>query len=150
MLGKILNKIAVKISMQKYVHLGIPAIIQNDKGEILLGKRSMHVSCYPLVWGLPGGLVEKGETIEEAIKREVKEEIDVEVKVIRFGKPFMSFPNEKCPFQSINIPVYCKIINGKPKPKSETSECKWFNPKKMRNMKLAYEHKKLLKQEKLI
>ena len=59
-----------KIGHMRILLPGCNAIIQNSKGQILLQQRA-----YPRgKWGLPGGLMELGESTEETIHREVKEE----------------------------------------------------------------------------
>lgn len=143
-------KILAQILKNKYIMAGAPAIIRNQKGEILLGKRDEHAPCYPSMWGLPGGMINYGESLEGAIKREVKEELGVEIRIIKYGKPCMHFPTKKCPLQTLDAPVYCKIKKGKPKPKDETTEVRWFSPKEIKNMELAYAHKKILQQEGMI
>jgi len=62
-----------KLVKQKYVYVGVPVIIHNSKGEILLGKRNMNMPTYPGFWGLPGGMPEYGEKIENTAIREKKE-----------------------------------------------------------------------------
>lgn len=47
------------------------------QGRLLLGKRSAHRTAYPGVWDLPGGHVEAGETAEQALVRELGEELGV-------------------------------------------------------------------------
>ncbi|MBR5599077.1 MAG: (deoxy)nucleoside triphosphate pyrophosphohydrolase [Alphaproteobacteria bacterium] len=59
------------------------AIIVNDRQEILIGQRPEGKDLAGL-WEFPGGKCEKGETIEECIKREIKEELDVDVEVHEF------------------------------------------------------------------
>lgn len=145
-----IHHFAANLIKTKLVIVGVPAIIQNSKGEILLGKRSKDMKFYPDTWGLPGGIAEYGETQEQTIKRELKEEMGIETKVIKHGKPFNQLPVKECRFHSLNIPIYCKITSGIPKPKDETSEVKWFPLKEIKNMKLAYQHKEILKQEGLI
>ncbi|HNQ84655.1 MAG TPA: NUDIX domain-containing protein [Deltaproteobacteria bacterium] len=53
---------------------GVRALIINDFGEVLLQRRS-DTGC----WGLPGGAVELGETVLEALRREVHEETSLRV-----------------------------------------------------------------------
>lgn len=55
------------------------AIIQNEKGEILFLLRSSSSSFEPNTWGLPGGKVDPGETVEQGLIREVQEETGMTV-----------------------------------------------------------------------
>lgn len=141
-------KYAIRFFVGKKILSGVPAIIMNQKGEILLEKRSKKMWYYPDMWGLPGGLIEYGETIEQAIKRELREELGVDSQIIKYGRPVMQLP-EKKQNQYINTPVFCKII-GTPKPLDETSEIRWFKPSEIKNMKLAYNHIEILKNEGII
>ena len=52
-------------------------LIKNDK--ILLPKRSSVLSKYPKFYEFPGGKVEKGETLKTALKRELNEELSIDV-----------------------------------------------------------------------
>lgn len=56
-------------------------IILNKKGEVLLLKAS-DVTRISGKWSLPGGHINYKETIEEALKREVKEEANIEIKIL--------------------------------------------------------------------
>ncbi|HEU4781893.1 MAG TPA: NUDIX domain-containing protein [Ktedonobacterales bacterium] len=53
------------------------------QGRLLLGKRSARRTAYPGVWDLPGGHVEAGETVEQALVRELREELSVTPTVWR-------------------------------------------------------------------
>jgi 8-oxo-dGTP diphosphatase len=87
-------------------------ILENDNGEFLLALRD-NKSCIPFPnhWALIGGHVEEGETPEEALIREVKEELDIEIRDYKFYKEFLclegdAYENIKYIYTAkINIPV---------------------------------------------
>lgn len=58
----------------------VGALIVNSEGKILLAKSHKWFDKYTL----PGGHIEVGETMEEALKREVKEEVGLDVEVVEF------------------------------------------------------------------
>jgi 8-oxo-dGTP diphosphatase len=64
-------------------------ILQNDNGDFLLALRD-NKPCIPFPdhWDLIGGHVEDGETPEEALEREVKEELNIELKNYSFYKKY--------------------------------------------------------------
>ena len=68
------------MEQEKYALPVVGALIVNPENKILLVKFDEKDSCY----GLPGGKIRWGETIEDAVKREVKEEVglDVEFKTV--------------------------------------------------------------------
>lgn len=66
-----------------YIGVGCGAIVVNDNNEVLLVKRSLESRTEPGEWSRPGGEVERGETIEKAVEREVFEETGVRVQVVR-------------------------------------------------------------------
>ena len=57
----------------------VAAIIRNNEGKILIAQRNLKKSQGGL-WEFPGGKIEPGETQEQAIVREIKEEIDMDIK----------------------------------------------------------------------
>ncbi|MBK7711470.1 MAG: NUDIX domain-containing protein [Bacteroidales bacterium] len=87
-------------------------ILENDKGEFLLALRDNKPSIpFPNHWDLIGGHVEEGETPEEALIREVKEELDIDIREYTFYKKFEcltgdAYDNIKYIYTGkINIPI---------------------------------------------
>lgn len=56
----------------------VVAIIVDDSGRLLVGQRLPH-KTYPYKWEFPGGKVESGETLDEALRRELREELSIDV-----------------------------------------------------------------------
>ncbi|HEX2969831.1 MAG TPA: NUDIX domain-containing protein [Bacteroidales bacterium] len=87
-------------------------IFENDRGEILLYLRDNKPGIpFPDHWDLIGGHVEEGETPEEALVREVREEIGIDLKEYTFFRTYETidgdaYPNIKYIYSGkINIPV---------------------------------------------
>jgi 8-oxo-dGTP diphosphatase len=76
---------------------GVSAAIVKD-GKVLVVRRSVDDDFLAGYYEMPGGGIDKGENHEQAVKREIQEELSLNVKVL---KPFHQFsyqpgPNTKC------------------------------------------------------
>ncbi|HPT20617.1 MAG TPA: NUDIX domain-containing protein [Bacteroidales bacterium] len=87
-------------------------IFENDKGEILLYLRDNKPDIpFPDYWDLIGGHLEEGETPEEALVREVKEELNIDLVEYTFYKRYEcltgdAYPNIKYVYSGhINLPI---------------------------------------------
>ncbi len=87
-------------------------ILENDKGEFLLALRDDKSWIpFPNHWDLIGGHVEDGETPEEALVREVKEELGIDIKDYSFYRKYEcltgdAYENTKYIYSGkINIPI---------------------------------------------
>ncbi|PPA72508.1 NUDIX hydrolase [Jeotgalibacillus proteolyticus] len=91
--------------------VGVTVVVFNHSGNILLQKRMDGM------WGLPGGLIELGESTEDAGRREVKEETGVEIGRLNLigvlsGKEyFVELPN-KDQFYAVTVVYYSREILG--------------------------------------
>ena len=65
---------------RRYPEPTVGALILNSSGQILLAKSNKWKNRFTL----PGGHVELGEIVEEALKREIREEVGLEIEPIRF------------------------------------------------------------------
>ena len=110
-----------------FIGVGGGAIIVNDKNEVLLILHSKNSRSAPSCWSRPGGAVEFGESIKHAIKREIMEEIGVEIKLIDFLQLNENI-DKKNGFHWLAISYSAKIISGVPKvmEPNKHDAIKWF------------------------
>lgn len=73
-------------------------------------------------WSLPGGVVEYGESVDQAAVREVKEETSLDIRVKRVVGLY-SKPDDN----SLAITFECEIIGGFLAPNNEVSDCQYFH-----------------------
>ena len=110
----------------------VAAVIQNEEGKILIAQRNLKNSQGGL-WEFPGGKIEPNETKEEAIIREIKEEMDIDIEAKKFiGQKVFNYPDK-----DINlIAIECKQIKGDIK-LNEHEDIKWVNKNELRNFNFA-------------
>ena len=110
----------------------VAAVIQNEEGKILIAQRNLKKSQGGL-WEFPGGKIEPNETKEEAIIREIKEEMDIDIE----SKKFIAQKVFNYPDKDINlIAIECKQIKGDIK-LNEHEDIKWVNKNELRNFNFA-------------
>lgn len=98
------------------------AIIEQDN-LVLCALRSERMSL-PGKWEFPGGKLEVNELPEEALIREIKEELNVEIKIIE-ALPFAE--HSYIPEKTIRlIPFRCNILSDNSPRATEHSELRWM------------------------
>ena len=104
-------------------HYDVSAGIIWRDGRILIAQRRPEGLLGGL-WEFPGGKKESGETLEECLMREIREELDIEIAVEQF---FMRIKHAYSHFRITLHTFHCTYIQGDPK----TLECaafKWLEP----------------------
>ena len=111
---------------------GVSAIILTAEG-LLLQRRSDNG-----LWGLPGGSVEPGESVSEAVVREVREETGLEVTPLRLvGVYSLPANGQVVTYPDGNVIHYvsssfeCRIVGGTLAPNHESLELGWFDPERL-------------------
>ena len=75
-------------------------LIKNNK--ILLPKRSANLKKMPNMYEFPGGKIEKGETLKEGLKRELQEELSIDVDI----EDIIEFPKNVLETENFILTVY--------------------------------------------
>lgn len=81
-------------------------IVQDDK---ILACQKRDSGDHALEWEFPGGKIEKGETAEECILREIREELNVKVQVVRVLNAIQYDYSRK---SICLLPFMCEIVEG--------------------------------------
>jgi len=106
----------------------VSAIIKNGD-KLLFGRKKENVSPYPNTWHLVGGGIEESEPLEESIKREIREEASIEVKIkeaVGFDDDFES--NKDGEMTHYIFLVYdAEYVSGELKADDDIVALKWFS-----------------------
>lgn len=81
------------------------------------------------LWGIPGGVVEVGETLEQAVEREVLEETGIRVKPIELITIFDSVNKDelgRVQFHYILFEYLCEYISGEVKAGDDAPDARWI------------------------
>lgn len=138
-----------QVHTQKLLHRTISISVFNDKGEILLHKRSMNKDNNPGFWGnASGGHVVKGEDYDQAAHKEINEELNINPKLILIKKMFINDP-----VHNTMTSLYKAYSNGPFEfNKEEIDEIKFFSIDKLDQIKdkLSESAKIVLREQGLI
>lgn len=98
----------------------VAAAVIIENGKVLIAQRAPEDNL-PLKWEFPGGKVEKGETPEECLVREIKEELDLDVAVTGH------FMNSICEYETckIELMAYFAEITGGSLGLNVHNDAKW-------------------------
>jgi 8-oxo-dGTP pyrophosphatase MutT (NUDIX family) len=119
----------------------VSAIIVNPAGKVLLQLRDNfpHLLC-PNQWTIPGGVVEEGETPEQAMLRELKEEMELEIPV-RYWKVFEAWRGDA---DEINVTQHLFLAEldrpAEDIPLHEGQRLQYFGPGELAGLTIAFGH----------
>ena len=101
----------------------VAAIIQDEHGDFLCAKRDEWKSL-PGKWEFPGGKANPDEERAEALIREIKEELSVDIKVVReFDRTITGEIELVC--------FVCDLVSEKPTSSTDHSELRWVSEREL-------------------
>jgi 8-oxo-dGTP diphosphatase len=112
-----------------YIGVGVGALIADEAGRVFLARRGPHSRNERGLWEFPGGSVEFGERLADALRREIREEFDVEIQV----GDLLDVADHILPEEDqhwVSPTFLCRITSGEPRILEPTkcSEIGWFDP----------------------
>jgi len=108
----------------------VSAFIVNKKGQILLVKRAIEPQKG--MWDTPGGFLENAEDPIKGLKREMKEELGITLKKIKYLNIYIDYYYHRgYDMATLNILYKTEIASGKLKPMDDVAEYKWFSKKEI-------------------
>jgi 8-oxo-dGTP diphosphatase len=117
--------------------LGVGAVVVRD-GQVLLIERGQE----PLKghWTLPGGLVEAGEHLECAVRREMLEETGLEVRPIERTAVFEHITPDvegRTEYHYVIVDYLCEVTGGTLHPASDVTDARWVPLEHLEGVQLA-------------
>lgn len=103
--------------------VSVAGLVTNEEGKILL------VNSPWRGWEYPGGLIEPGETFEDALHREIREEAGVEVEILSFVGICKNVEKN-----IVNIDFTCRYVSGELTTSEESTEVVWATPEEAMEM----------------
>lgn len=106
----------------------VGAVILNDRGQAFVQKRSLTRRLWPGCWDIAGGHVEDGETLEEALRREIREETGWELT--RIGEIIDFYDGETTEGKVYEIDFLVEVAGDLEHPQlewSKNSEFRWIS-----------------------
>lgn len=117
--------------IKKTVHV-VAAIIENEQKEIFCALRGPQMTL-PNYWEFPGGKIEESETKQEALKREITEELNCGIEV------FDQVEDTTYEYEKVIVRLetfMAKILSGSPR-LSEHAEMKWVSRENLETLNWA-------------
>lgn len=130
-----LEYVTTKLSGGPFVTVDV--IIELPDGIVIIQR-----SNPPFGWALPGGFVDYGESLEDAVKREAKEETNLDLTEIKQFHTY-SGPDRDPRFHTIGT-VFIAKAKGKPKAGDDAVGLKIIKLSEVDKLDFAFDHKKIL------
>ncbi|MCB1035277.1 MAG: nucleoside triphosphatase NudI [Acidobacteria bacterium] len=117
-------------------------VLRNAQDEILLCRMAPDRGVFPGQWGLPGGGMERGERMDEALRREIREELGIEITEIqpllfKDGLHHKTFPDgSRRPIYMVFLLFHARAVSSELSLNDEFSDHAWARESDLRTYDL--------------
>lgn len=102
---------------------GLPRHVVGVAGVVIDGERALSVlRRSPARWELPGGALEAGEQVVDALRREVREETGLGVEPVRLSGIYQNMS-----LGPVALVFWCRRVDGSERLSDETSDWRWIS-----------------------
>jgi len=127
--------------------IGVAAVIWNDRQEVLLIRRTKEPRKGQ--WSLPGGKVEFGENLEDAVRREVREETGLEIALLGLAGVAETVLDARAGAADLHfvlIDYSARLVSGEAKAASDAADATWFTRSAIEGLPLWDETRRIIAQ----
>jgi len=128
---------------RKFPRITVDSIIDLGDSIVLIKRKNPPFKDH---WAIPGGFIELGETVENAVVREAKEETGLDIEIIKVLGVY-SDPDRDPRGHVISIVYVCKNksdLKKDLKADTDAKEVRIFKKEEIKNLELAFDHSKIL------
>ena len=128
-----------KNNLPKFEVIVLGIVFDPKKKKILIGRRENDPYIKELTWCFPGGRLQIGEDVDQALKRKMKLKTGYSVK--NLGSIFTDTRPERPSL--VEIYFLTEVFEGKEKPSNDIVELKWISPNELEKYFTTSLHRKL-------
>jgi len=126
------DQLPIKTKRKPLPHYDVTAAVIRKNGRLLIAQRPLGGRLGGL-WEFPGGKVEAGETLPQCLRREIKEELGLRIKV---GKPITSIDHAYTHFKITLHAFECELVSGRPQA-LQVQDFKWVRMSELKRYAFA-------------
>ena len=121
----------------KHPLLGVGALIFSRSRILMIERGGNPLKGY---WSIPGGLVEPGETLEAAVKREILEETGLRIQpagMFELFERIMRDAQGRAEYHYVLVDYLAKVVGGEIRPGDDVSRVEWVARKDLKSLKIT-------------
>ncbi len=134
---------------QVYSYIGVDPLVLTNDGRMILVLRGADAGAEVGKWHIPGALVRVNETLEQALKRAVKEKtnLDIQLWANSLQESFVGVydaVDREPRYRDVALAYLCCIVGGRSRPGLRMQEVRAFTQQEVVGLDIGFDHKKIV------